>query len=139
MFVTAVSEHLASASSCLQMKTFSIAPPFLVESLAALVAIPHFGLLLHPFGIGWKVFGKLVCRDSRSCCSRSTRICLMRFGASSSATGWSFEVGYLWQLGLLHLQGRYLSLYQIFEICEWSVSNFLFLQSFSQHGPKDFE
>ena len=108
MFVTAVSEHLAFASSCLQMKTFSVAPPFLVESLAALVAILHFGLLPHPFGIGWKVFGKLVCRDSRSCCSRSSRIYLMRFGASSFATGWSFEAGYLWQLGLLHLQGRFL-------------------------------
>jgi hypothetical protein len=32
----------------------------------------------------------------------------MRFDASNSTAGWSFEVGYLWQLGHLHLQEHFL-------------------------------
>lgn len=83
-------------------------------------------------------FGKLVYRGSHSCCSLFDRICLKLSGAFTVAARWSFEVGYQRRLGLQLLQARYQWLCQIFKICEWSVSSFLFPRSFSQHVPMDF-
>ena len=142
--VTPVSEHPESTSGCPRRRTSFVGPRAPTgRSVAALVAIGQkllrVDLLHRPCCIDWKVSGRLVYHGSHSCYSRFDQIYLMQSSAFGFAMVRLPVVGYLLQLVLQHHPRRFLWLCQIFEICEWSVLNFLFLQSFSQHGLKDFE